>query len=107
MASRWIQKAIKRPGALRRWFKTNRKKLKKILGYDPLTKRGTIKIRALKDTYLLAVRSRIHKRGKLRVSKKTLSRLRLAITLNSYRPRKKRSRSLKRKRRSTKRKRAR
>lgn len=102
MASRWIQKAIRRPGALKWWFKTNRKKLKRILGYDPMTRRGTIKIRALKDTYSLAVRTRIRKRGKLRVSKKTLARLRLAIRLNSYRPRKKRA-----KRRSSRRKRVR
>lgn len=100
MASRWIQKAIRRPGALRRWFKANRKKLKKILGYDPFTKRGTIKIRALKDTYLLAVRTKIRKRGKLRVTKKTLARLRLAIRLNSYRPRRSRKRKLSKRKRA-------
>jgi len=68
----WIESAIEHPGALHRWFLRNRAKLKKKLGFDPLTRRGTIKYRAIVKTIKLA------KQGKIRVDKRTLKRLYLA-----------------------------
>jgi len=84
MGSNWIQKAIKRKGSLTSWFKRNRKKLKKKLGIDPITKKGDINDRALLKTYKLV------KEGKLRVSRITKLRLRLAVTLKKLRLRKRR-----------------
>ena len=80
---KWIQKAIKHPGALTEWFKRNRKKLKKKLGYDPITKKGDINDRAISGTI------RLVKQGKLRVSDTTLRRLYLAKTLRRLRRRRK------------------
>ena len=80
----WIQEAIKHPGALTRWFKRNRKKLRKLLGYDPITKKGDINDRAIHGTI------RLIKEGKLKVRNKRLllKRLNLAKTLQKLRRRK-------------------
>lgn len=79
---KWIQGAIKRPGSLTEWFKRNRSKLKKKLGFDPITKSGDINDRAITKTIKLA------KEGKIKVSKTTLKRLYLARTLQKMRRRK-------------------
>jgi len=76
---KWIEDAIKRPGALRNWFKLRRKELKRKLGYDPFTPKGTIKNKAIRDTMKLI------ERGKLRVKEITVQRLRLAKTLSKVR----------------------
>ena len=75
----WIQKAIKRPGALLAWFKRNRRKLKRKLGYDPITRRGDIRDRAKRDVLRLA------EAGKIRITQRTRKRLQLAITLDKLR----------------------
>ncbi|MEM4847277.1 MAG: hypothetical protein QW794_05935 [Thermosphaera sp.] len=79
--SRWIQEAIKRPGALTAWFKRNRKKLKRLLGYDPITRRGDIRDKAVRDLI------KLYKAGKIRLSRTTLRRLYLARTLQKLRKR--------------------
>lgn len=38
-----MQKAVKRPGSLRAWFKRHESEIKKALHEAPFTKRGTIK----------------------------------------------------------------
>jgi hypothetical protein len=63
MTKQWIQKAIKRKGALRDWFMRE-------YGSDAFTKRGTIK-----EEYM---RRAIHRHD---VSEKTKRRIRLALTL--------------------------
>lgn len=83
MARYWIQEAIKRPGALLQWFKRNRKKLKKLLGYDPITKEGDINDRAVRGVL------KLWKQGKIRLSDRTVKRLYLARTLQKLRKRKK------------------
>lgn len=77
----WIQRAIKKPGALTRWVKRNRAKLKRILGFDPITKRGDIRDRAI--TKLI----KLYRAGKIRLSTKTKRRLILARTLAKLRRR--------------------
>ena len=81
---RWIQRAIKHPGALTAWFKRRRRVLKRKLGYDPITKRGDIRDKAVRDTIRLA------KAGKIRVSETTMRRLYLARTLQRLRRRRRR-----------------
>ena len=78
---KWIQKAIKKPGGLTNWYRRRRKELKKLLGYDPITRRGDIRDRAIPDTI------RLVKKGKIRVKSKTLKRLYLAKTLQKIRRR--------------------
>ena len=78
----WIQKAIKHPGALTRWFKRNRKRLKRILGFDPITKKGDINDKAI--TKLIE----LYKEGKIKLDKTTLRRLYLARTLKKLRKKK-------------------
>jgi len=78
----WIQKAIKHPGALTNWFKRNRKKLKRKLGYDPITRRGDINDRAIRDVL------KLYKQGKIRLRSTTVKRLNLAKTLGKLRRRK-------------------
>jgi len=78
---KWIQDAVKNPGALTEWFKRNRRKLKKLLGYDPITKNGDINDRAVHGVI------RLVKEGKLRVGDTTLRRLYLARTLQRLRRR--------------------
>ena len=75
--ARWIQEAIKKPGALKNWLKKNRKKIKEVIGEDPFTKDGKIKVRAIKKI-IKAI-----KEGKLRTRNKPtiLRRLYLALTL--------------------------
>ena len=79
MTKKWIQKAIKNPGSLTQWFKRNRKKLKRKLGYDPITRHGDIRDKAINDTI------RLVKKGKIRVTTKTKRRLYLAKTLKKLR----------------------
>ena len=43
MTEYWIQEAIKRPGSLRAWLERHREEIKKYVGEDPFTKRGTIR----------------------------------------------------------------
>ncbi len=45
---RWIQRAIKRPGELKRWLKRNAKKIEKLTGEKPFTKSGEVNTNALK-----------------------------------------------------------
>lgn len=78
----WIQDAIKHPGALTAWFKRNRKRLMKKLGYDPITKKGDIRDKAINDVL------RLYKKGKIRLSDTTVKRLNLAKTLKKLRRRK-------------------
>lgn len=79
MTRNWIQEAIKRPGALTEWFKRNRKRLKQLLGYDPITSKGDIRDRAVRDLI------KLHKAGRIRLSRRTLQRLYLARTLQKLR----------------------
>ncbi|MEM0469282.1 MAG: hypothetical protein QW496_03655 [Desulfurococcaceae archaeon] len=79
--SSWIREAIKRPGALTTWFKRNRKKLKRLLGYDPFTRKGDIRDKAVRDLI------KLYKAGKIRLSKTILRRLYLARTLQRLRRR--------------------
>ncbi|MEO0160399.1 MAG: hypothetical protein ABIL47_08000 [candidate division WOR-3 bacterium] len=74
---RWIQKAIKKEGALKEWIKRNKKKIIGAIKENPLTKDGKIKITALKKI----------KKTKLyqKLDKKTKSRINLAITLKKLR----------------------
>ncbi|MEM2502362.1 MAG: hypothetical protein QXR02_06650 [Acidilobaceae archaeon] len=71
----WIQKAIKKPGALREWLKRNAKKVRKVIKGSPFTKRGKIKVSALRK-----IKKAINE-GKLKVSRRTKARINLAITL--------------------------
>lgn len=80
---KWIQKAIKHPEALTKWFYRNRAKLRRELGYDPITKKGDINDHAIYGTIKLI------KEGKLRVRQVTLRRLNLAKTLEKLRKHKK------------------
>lgn len=81
MSKNWIQEAIKNPGALRRYIERNRSRIKRIVGEDPISKEGIIKISALKK-----LRKAI-KEGRLRVSNRAtlLRRINLAITLKRLR----------------------
>ena len=45
---RWIQKAIKRPGSLRRWLKKHEKKIERRYGKSPFTKDGKIRVSVLR-----------------------------------------------------------
>ena len=81
---RWIQKAIRHPGALLAWFKRNRRKLRRKLGYDPITRKGDIRDRAIPDTL------RLVERGRLRVTSRTKKRLNLGLTLQRLRRQRKR-----------------
>lgn len=45
---KWIQKAIKRPGSLRRWAKKHRQEIKEVTGEDPFTKEGKLNKRVLR-----------------------------------------------------------
>lgn len=69
----WIQKAIKRPGALTRWVLRHRSKIKRLTGVDPITKKGEI-------SQLALLRLRKTKWYK-RLSTRTKQRINLAITL--------------------------
>ncbi len=80
--SKWIQEAVKHPGALTQWFKRHRKELKRKLGFDPITKKGDINDRAIPATIKLA------KEGRIKITEKTLRRLYLAKTLQKLRRRK-------------------
>ena len=96
----WIQEAIKRPGSLTEWFKKNRDRLRRKLGYDPITQKGDIRDKAITDTL------RLHKEGKMKLSTTTVRRLNLAKTLKKLRPKKKsHSRKKKRKRKRKRRRR--
>lgn len=77
----WIQQAVKNPGALTQWFMRNRKRLKRKLGYDPISRKGGIKDRAVNDVL------RLYRQGRIRLSRKTLRRLYLARTLQKLRRR--------------------
>ena len=72
-SKRWIQKAIRRPGALKKWLRRNRRKIKQVTGMDPLTRSGEVNTRALQ---------RLRKTEWYeRLSPTTKRRINLAITL--------------------------
>ena len=77
MANNWIQKAIKKKGALREWLERRKKDIIKVTGKSPFTVDGKIKLRAI-DKIIKAI-----KEGKLRTRNKLtiLRRLYLAKTL--------------------------
>jgi len=68
----WIQEAIKKPRALTQY-------LKRRFGKKAFTKQGKISIKFLKSLL------KKHKEGKIKLTKKTLARIRLAITLRKLR----------------------
>jgi hypothetical protein len=68
----WIQKAIQKPNSLTQYLKKN-------YGKKAFTKTGKIKITFLKQLL------KKHKQGKIKLSKTTVSRIRLAITLKKLR----------------------
>jgi uncharacterized protein (DUF2344 family) len=43
----WIQRAVKRPGSLKKWLKKNEKRIERRLGESPFTKDGKINARVL------------------------------------------------------------
>jgi hypothetical protein len=69
---KWIQEAIQKPSALTQY-------LRKHYGKKAFTKTGKIKITFLKSLL------KKHKEGKIKLSKTTISRIRLAITLRKLR----------------------
>ena len=73
----WIQKAIKRPGALKAWLKRNRKKIKRLTGMDTFTKTGEVNTRCLQKLR----KTEWYKR----LSPTTKRRINLAITLERLR----------------------
>ena len=48
MTDYWIQEAVQKPGALRKWLEQHREEIRKEIGEDPFAADGTIKMRALK-----------------------------------------------------------
>lgn len=70
---RWIQRAIKRPGALTRWVLRYRRKIKRLTGMNPITRRGEINTNALKKLRKT--------RWYQRLSTRTKRRINLAVTL--------------------------
>ncbi len=45
---RWIQRAIKRPGSLRKWLKKHEKRIERRYGVSPFTKDGKIRMSVLR-----------------------------------------------------------
>jgi len=76
----WIQKAIKRPGALKAWLKRNKEKVRRATGESPLTREGKVKVSVLKKFR----NTKTYKK----LSTSTKHRINLAIKLHKYRPRK-------------------
>ncbi|GEM_PF-1783174 len=75
----WIQKAIKRPGALRKWLRKHAKQIEKVTDEKPFTKSGKINIRCLKKLRHTSYYERLSKRRKEEIN--------LAITLSKLRKR--------------------
>lgn len=69
----WIQKAIKKEGALTRWLKRNERKIIGAIGRSPFNKDGTVSLTALKKLR----KTRFYKG----LSTTTKRRINLAITL--------------------------
>jgi hypothetical protein len=69
---KWIQEAIQKPKALTQYLKSK-------YGKKAFTKTGKIKITFLRQLL------KKHKQGKIRLSKTTIRRIRLAITLKKLR----------------------
>ncbi len=44
----WIQRAIKRPGSLRRWLKKHEKRIERRYGVSPFTRDGKIRVSVLR-----------------------------------------------------------
>ena len=44
----WIQRAIKRPGSLKRWLKKNEKRIERRYGESPFTRDGRIRVSVLR-----------------------------------------------------------
>ena len=74
---RWIQRAIKHPGALRAWVMRHRAKIRRLTGVNPITRRGEINQRAL----LKLRKTKWYKK----LSPTTKRRINLAITLEKMR----------------------
>lgn len=74
---RWVQRAIRSPGALTRWMKRHREKVMEVTGVDPFTKKGEIRQLAL----IRLRKSDWYKR----LSTRTKRRINLAITLERMR----------------------
>ena len=76
---RWIQKAIKKRGALKAWLKRNERKIVSAIKDSVFDKEGDIKVTALRKL----------RRTKLwdRLSSTTKRRINLAITLHKLRKR--------------------
>ena len=73
---RWIQQAIRNPGALKRWLKRNEDRIKRLTGENPFTETGEVNTRAL-----LKLRKTSWYR---RLSPTTKRRINLAITLEKF-----------------------
>ena len=74
---RWIQKAIKHPGALKAWLRRNRRKIKRLTGMDPFTRSGEVNTRALQKLRRTDWYERLDTETKRRIN--------LAITLERLR----------------------
>jgi len=73
----WIQKAIKRPGALKSWLKRNEKKIRRVTGLNPFTRSGEVNTRCLQKLR----KTRFYQK----LPTKTKQRINLAITLEKFR----------------------
>jgi uncharacterized protein (DUF2344 family) len=47
-ARHWIQRAVKRPGSLRRWLKKHEKRIERRYGVSPFTKDGKVRMSVLR-----------------------------------------------------------
>ena len=70
---KWIQKAVKREGALTRWLKRNERKIIGAIKRSPFNKDGSISVTALK----MLRRTKLYERA----DATTKRRINLAITL--------------------------
>jgi hypothetical protein len=75
--SKWIQRAIKRPGSLRAWLKKNRARIKRATGRNPFTRDGKVSVTTLKALR----RTKLYEKLPLRIKQK----INLAITLHKLR----------------------
>ena len=75
-SDRWIQKAIKHPGALKAWLKRHRSEVKKATGMNPFTKSGEVNTKCLQKLR--------HTKYYQKLSPTTKRRINLAITLEKF-----------------------
>jgi len=74
---KWIQKAVKKPGALKAWLKRNAEKIEEVTGMEPFTKSGEVNTRCLQKLKKTKYYQRLSDRTKRRIN--------LAITFESFR----------------------